>query len=153
MSAAALDLNGVEHFTSAPEEVFRVVTDVELMPALIPDLQSYEKVDDHRLKCVVRPGFSFIRGKLKLDIRMEEIEPPVSALLRITAKGIGMEIDVESRFSISGEESGTQMTWSAQVTRLKGLVAAVSPALTSAAAKVVLQASWERIREQLGESA
>jgi len=152
MSAAALELSGVEQFTSAPEEVFRVVTDVERMPALIADLQSYEKVDDRQLKCVVRPGFSFIRGKLNLVIQLEEINPPESALMRIAAKGIGMEIDVESRFRISGNDSGTQVAWSAQITRLKGLVAAVSPALISAAAGVVLQTSWAALREQLGES-
>ena len=152
MNAGNLDLSGVEQFTSTPEEVFGVVTDIDRMPALIPDLQSHQKIDDDRLKCIVRPGFSFIRGKLNLEIQMTEIKPPESALMRVTAKGIGMEIDIESRFKVSPAEGGTQMAWSARVTRLKGLVAAVSPALTTAAAEVVLRASWGQLREQLGES-
>ncbi len=152
MSARDLDLQGVEHFNSAPEDVFRTVTDIARMPSLIPDLQSHEIIDECRLKCVVRPGFSFFRGKLNLTIQIEEIDPPNSALLRIAGRGIGTQIDVESRFTISADGGGTQMEWSAQVTKLKGLVAAVSPALTSAAAGAVLRSSWALLRKELGEA-
>lgn len=152
MSAGALDLDGVEHFKSPPEEVYRVVTDIDLMPELIPDLQSFEKVNDHHLKCVVRPGFSFIRGKLNISIQMKDLQPPESALMQIAARGIGTEIDIESRFKLTPENGGTEMAWAAKVVRLKGLVATVSPALTSAAAGVVLRTGWEQIRKQLGES-
>lgn len=152
MSAGALDLDGVEHFKSPPDDVYRVLTDIDLMPELIPDLQSYEKVDEHQLKCVVRPGFSFIRGKLNISIQMAELQPPESAIMLIAARGIGTEIDIESRFKLAAENGGTEMAWSAKVVRLKGLVATVSPALTSAAAGVVLRTGWEQIRKQLGES-
>lgn len=152
MSAGALDLEGTEHFSSKPDDVFRVLTDIDLMPSLIPDLQSSEKLDAQRLKCVVRPGFSFIRGKLNIVIMLEELSPPESAVMKIEARGIGTEIDIESRFHLSPEDGGTAMAWSANVTRLKGLVSAVSPALTSAAAGVVLRSGWAQIRKELGEA-
>lgn len=152
MSAGALDLEGVEHFSSKPDDVFRVLTDIDLMPTLIPDLQSSEKVDPQQLKCVVRPGFSFIRGKLNITIKLEDLAPPESAMMQIAARGIGTEIDIESRFNLSPEGEGTAMAWSANVTRLKGLVSAVSPALTSAAAGVVLRSGWTEIRKALGET-
>ncbi len=151
MPKAPLELAGEERFSAPPEKLFDALTDVDLLAATIPDMQSCEKIDAGHLKCVVRPGFAFIRGTMKLDIELADLKRPQSATMRIAARGIGAEIDVESQFAIEADGAGSLMKWTGRVARMKGLVATVSPALVKAAAGQVLKSGWTQVRKQLGE--
>ncbi|MBX7165388.1 MAG: SRPBCC family protein [Pirellulales bacterium] len=149
--AASLQLSGEELFRAPPERLFAVMTDMDLLAANIPDLASSERVGERQLKCTVRPGFGFLRGTLKLDIGLESLDPPRGAVMRIAGRGIGTEIDVASTLAIAPHDGGSRLAWSADVTRLKGLIATVSPTLIQAAAGQVLKNGWQQIRRQLGE--
>ena len=151
--ADKIEFGGEERFASPPEKVYRLLTDLDVMAATIPDVVSSEKVDDNTLKCVVRPGFSFLRGKLKLAISLAETHPPQSAVMNVSGQGIGVSMDVVSRLNLAAEGDGTLLTWSASVEQLKGLIAAVSPSLIKAAADQVIRHAWKQVRTQLGEEA
>jgi carbon monoxide dehydrogenase subunit G len=152
MSTAPLIFGGEEMFASSPERVFDLLTDLDQLAATIPDLVSAEKTDERTLQCVVRPGFSFLRGTLRVTIALGEIERPVSAEMHVAAKGIGTQIGVESRIHIAADPIGTKLTWTAEIAVLKGLVATIGRTLISAAAEQVIRGAWQRIRERLGRA-
>src|SRR6478672_9879544 len=81
---------GHEQFASSPEKLFSLLTDLDSLAATIPDLVSAEKVDERTMRCVVRPGFSFLRGTMKLEIVMNEVTAPESATMNVSAQGIGV---------------------------------------------------------------
>ena len=56
---------------------------------------------------------------------------------------------MESQLRLSPESTGTRLTWSAAVVELRGLVATLSRSLIAAAAEKQIQATWQRIREQV----
>lgn len=149
MSTAPLTFGGEERFAAPPERVFDLLTDLDQLAATVPDLVSAEKADDRTLQCVVRPGFSFLRGTLRVTILLGEVQRPASAAMHVAAKGIGTQIGVESRVHLAVDSAGTKLTWTAEVVELKGLAATVGRTLISAAADQVIRAAWQRVRERV----
>jgi carbon monoxide dehydrogenase subunit G len=146
------EFGGQEQFRAAPEALFGLLTNLDSMAATIPDLVSAEKVDDGTMKCVVRPGFSFLRGTMKLNLSLGETTPPERATMHVDAQGIGVAMKVVSQLLIAPHEGGSQLDWTATIVERKGLIAAVSPGLIKAAADQVIRHAWQQVRAKLGEA-
>lgn len=145
-----IELSGSETFDAPPEKVFDTVTDLDKMKGLIPDLVSAEKDADGSLRCVLKPGFSFVRGTLKTTIRLTESTRPSLAVLRVSSAGIGMGMELESRLTLAPEAGGkTKMDWKGTVLERKGLIAAVSPGLIRGAAEKTVKDGWDKLRAML----
>lgn len=145
------EFGGEELFAAMPEKLFALLTDLDAMTATIPDLVSSEKVDERTMKCVVRPGFSFLRGTMRLTITLGDATKPERASMRVAAQGIGLGMNVLSDLLISPESSGSRLDWTAKITEVKGLISAVSPSLIKAAADQIIRHAWGQVRKQLGE--
>jgi carbon monoxide dehydrogenase subunit G len=146
----ATEFGGQERFAVAPEKVYGLLTDLDAMARTIPDLVSAEKSDDGRtLKCVVRPGFSFLRGTMRLAISLGDCQQPKHATMKVDAKGIGLAMGVISQLNIAEDGDGSLLEWSARVEELKGLISAVSPGLIRAAADQVIRHAWSEVRKEL----
>lgn len=146
------EFGGEEHFAAPPEKLYALLTDLGAMAGTIPDLVSSEKVDDRTLKCVVKPGFSFVRGTMKLTIALGECQPPQNAQMSVSAAGIGTSMNILSNLGISSDGgTGSILKWSATLAELKGLISAVPQALIRGAADQVIRDAWSKVRAQLGE--
>ena len=146
-----IEFGGEERFAASAEALYAHLTDLDAMARAIPDLVSAEKVDERTMKCVVRPGFSFLRGTMRLTIALGDTEPPKSAAMSVEAQGIGIGMRVASRVDISHDGAGSLLKWQARVEELKGLISAVSPGLITAAPDQVIRHAWTRVHKQLGE--
>ena len=151
MTDSSSEFGGHEEFKVTPERLYALLTDFDALAGAIPDLVSAEKIDERNLKCVVRPGFSFLRGTMKLHLVVEDLDPPCSATMSVSAQGIGVAMRVLSHLVIRPASAGSTLDWSATISERKGLIAAVSPGLIKAAADQVIRHSWDAVRRQLGE--
>ena len=151
MVRGSLEFGGQEVFGAPPERVFAALTDLDGLARIIPDVESSARPDENTLTCVVRPGFSFLRGTLNLTVTAQDVRPPEWADMRTVAKGIGTQITIESKLELTAHGSGSQLNWQAEITERKGLVAAVSTALVKAAADQVIRQAWANVRKELGE--
>ncbi len=142
-------LGGEEHFQAPPERVYALLTDLQRVPAMIPGLESYEVDEQGILRCVVRPGFSFLRGTLRLAIRIEPVLAGRRAEMFVNAEGIGTGMEIRSTMTLENASGCTRLVWSAEVDQIRGLLAAVSPGLIEAAAGRVMAAGWDQLRHQL----
>jgi carbon monoxide dehydrogenase subunit G len=88
---------------------------------------------------------------MKLAIALGDTAPPEKAAMQVSAQGIGVSMEVASQLHIQPDGDGSRLDWTAQVTQLKGLIAAVSPALIKAAADQVIRHAWTQVRGRLGE--
>jgi 2-furoyl-CoA dehydrogenase large subunit len=145
------EFGGHERFAATPEKLFALLTDLDAMAATIPDLVSAEKIDARTMKCIVRPGFSFLRGTMKLTIDLGETQPPERATMVVAAQGIGSSMTVVSTLNIAPEGAGSRLDWIAKIEQLKGLISAVSPGLITAAADQVIRHAWNEVHKQLGD--
>lgn len=148
MASNLPEFGGDELFAMEPARLFALLTDLDSVAELIPDRVSSARTPDGALECVVRPGFSFLRGTLKLRITVDDLQPPTSATMHVRGSGIGVDVKIESRLLLAAEETGVRMTWIAKVVSLKGLIATVSPGLIRAAAEQVIRQGWERVKSK-----
>jgi carbon monoxide dehydrogenase subunit G len=151
MASTATQFGGEEHFRAPPVRVYALLTTLDAMTATIPDLVSSERVDERTLRCVVRPGFSFLRGTLKLTIGLGDLQPPERAAMNVTAQGIGVSMRIASDLRIEPDADGSKLSWQARFEEIRGLAAALSPGLLKAAADQVVRHAWTAVRKQLGE--
>jgi carbon monoxide dehydrogenase subunit G len=149
MTSPAAEFGGVEDFTVEPARLFAALTDLDAIASIIPDLVSHERVDAHTLKAVVRPGFGFLRGTLKLVIHVADLDPPKRATMQVSAQGIGTSMRIDSELQIEPLGIGSRLTWNARITESKGLLAAVSPALVRAAADQVIRHAWQQVHARV----
>jgi 2-furoyl-CoA dehydrogenase large subunit len=144
-----LTFGGEEVFAAPVERVFALVTDLDALVRVLPDVESSERVDERTVRCVVRPGVSFLRGKLTTTITLADVVANESAVLRLDSKGIGVQIGVEATLQFAPHDGGSKLTWQAKVTRRTGLVAAVSSGLIRGAAQQTIRRGWENARAML----
>jgi len=149
--SAANEFGGEESFASPPEQVYALLTDLDAMASTIPDLVSSERVDDRTLKCVIKPGFSFLRGTMRTTIALGECTPNDRAAMNVEAAGIGVGMVIGSQLDIQPEGTGSRLIWRAKIEQRKGLLAAVSPSLIRGAADQVIRHTWNAVRLKLGE--
>lgn len=148
----ALDpFSGEETFAAPPERVFAVLTDLDALPTAMAGLVSSENVDDRTLRAVVRPGFSFMSGQIRLTLSISETLPPKFALMRVAAASIGVGMNIESKLNLSPIEEGrsTRLAWEARVHDMKGLITAVPAGLIRAAADKVIRDGWKSLRARI----
>lgn len=151
MAEPKLDFGGEEQFNTAPETLYAALTDLDVLAANLPDLESAKRAGPHTLECVVKPGFSFLRGTLRSTMKIDPYDPPRQARMEVFAKGIGVTMRIESEFAVEPSGGGSKLTWQARLAEATGLVATVSPALVKAAAEQIVRRSWSQIRSHLGE--
>jgi carbon monoxide dehydrogenase subunit G len=144
-----LHFEGDTDFTQPPGFVWGKLADIKFLVTCIPDLESATPRDDGSAVCVIRPGFSFIRGTLEVTMKIGEAVE--NKLLRIPAhgKGIGSSNDVELALHFAERDSGTQIHWTADITNLGGLLKALPQGLLKGAAQKVIGDVWERVKVKL----
>lgn len=144
-------IRGEETFNAPPARVYAALTDLDDLAKNIPDVQSSSKVDDRTLQCTVRPGFSFIRGTLKCKIHLAETRPSEFVKIAVTASGIGMGMEIESRLNIVPVDGGakSKLVYEAQVMSRSGLVSAVPSGLIQGAADKTIKEGWDKLRQRV----
>jgi len=154
MPAALPPFFGTELMRASRAYTFAVLTDLARLTPLIPGLVSSELIDDHTLRAVVRPSFTFLRATMKLTFTLVETDAPTRIVLHISASGIsaGMEIDAELALAETNADA-TEVTWSATVQTLTGLLAHVGPSLIQGAAQQVIRDGWAAVRARIENDA
>ncbi len=147
-----MNFSGQEHFDAPIERVFDLITNLEFTAKTVPGLERIEKLEPRRLECRVKPSFSFLTGGMKMIFDVLAAERPTSARMRVTGKGIGATLVIETAINLSSEGTGTRLDWSSQVTELGGLIKAVSRGLIEGAAKKIVGDSWTTFREHLSRT-
>lgn len=140
---------GQEVFNAAPDKVFAFLTNVDEMAKTIPDLVSAEKVDDRTLKCVVKPGFSFLRSTMRLTVTMEPDAAAKTAVMRVKADGLGVGMQTESHLKVTGTGAESKVDWTAQVTEMRGLISLVGSSLIKGAAEKTVKDGFAALRREL----
>ena len=145
--ADARAFSGEEVFAAPPERTFAALIDPDVLARCIPDLVASQRVDAHTLQCTVKPGFSFIRAKMKMTVTLDDVDASRrSATINIASKGIGASMNVQCRLVVHERGGASRVAWEANVVELGGLIAAVSPALIRGAADKVIHDGWSALR-------
>lgn len=104
-----------------------------------PDLQSLEIISPDSFKVKVKVGISVVKGTMDFDFRIAEKNPPRSAKLVGSGRGVGSNIDLQTTFTLDEVGSGTKVGWIADV-NVGGIMAGLgTKLLDSTSSKMVEQ--------------
>ncbi len=145
-----LHFEGTKDLALPSQAVWGKLRDADFLVQCIPGVESIKDSGADDASCVIRPGFSFVRGTLEVNIHVAEAAEPTMVCFAIASKGIGSSSQVAARMDISAHDSGSRVSWSADVTELGGLLKAVPQGLLKASAQKVIQDVWDGIEAKLG---
>ncbi len=140
---------GEKDFPQAPAEVWAKLTDARFLVQCIPDVESVTEQQSDRAVLVLRPGFSFVRGTLDVELRVVDAVAPSAARYLIASKGIGSSADVEATVALAPQGAGTRVRWTAEVQTLGGLLKMVPAGLIRGAAQKVVNDAWSAVEAKL----
>lgn len=143
-----LIFRGEEEIAAKRDRVWLSITNTETLGKLIPNLEKILAIDERGLKCKIRPGFSFVRGTMDLQIRLENLQASDSAKMIIDATGVGTRIEVHSTIQLQDRGESTLLVWTAEVIP-HGLLSHVSEGLLRGAANQLIRELFERARKTL----
>jgi len=133
-----LHFEGEKQFGKPRDEVYPRLVDLVFLVRCIPDVQEVCEIGDTSATLKVRPGFSFLRGELRLQIERLAATPPSAARFAFRSKGIGTSSTVEAAFALAEAAGGTLLKYQADLTEVGGLLKAAPKALLTAAANKVI---------------
>lgn len=146
-----LHFEGDTDFTQPNALVWSKLSDLRFLTSCIPDAESITHNPDGSATCILRPGFSFIRGTLEVTARITEAIEGQPLRIRADGKGIGSSNEVELALHFVEKDGGTRIHWTADVTKLGGLLKAMPQGLLKGAAQKVIGDVWEQVKKKLAE--
>lgn len=144
-----LHFEGAKELPLSPDQVWTKLSDARFLVQSVPGVESVSQAEPARAVCVLRPGFSFVRGTLELTLGVVDPVPKTSARLLLHSKGIGTTSEVEGLWSVAPQPSGTRLQWSIDIKELGGLLKAVPQGLVKAAAQKVIEDAWKAVEVRL----
>jgi carbon monoxide dehydrogenase subunit G len=145
-----LRFEGDTNFPQPPAAVFARLSDARFLVQCIPGVESVSQAEPTVAVCVLRTGFSFIRGTLEITLRVVEAVEPQLLRFHAHGKGIGSSNDVEAVLNFAPLDGGTRIHWSADITNLTGLIKAVPQGLLKGAAQKVIADVWTTVQARMG---
>jgi uncharacterized protein len=140
-------ISGTRHFEAPTERIFRALTDPHEFSELIPGLQRLEVQSEDEWIAVVKPPFG--PGlNLKLDLHVTERRPFEHARLIAWGKTFGARISIETKFDLSPNAEGTDMSWRAEV-GLAGLLGGFGGKALEPAARHQAERTLDRLQQQV----
>jgi carbon monoxide dehydrogenase subunit G len=144
-----IHFDGDKDFPQPPADLWARLTNAHFLVQCIPDVETVTRVDADGAECILRPGFSFVRGTLEITLVVAEKTPTSFARVLSRGKGIGSTSTVEVTLTLTPREQGTSVHWTADITELGGLLKAVPQGLIKAAAQKVIGDVWQRVEAKL----
>ena len=114
--------------SASVETVWKFVTNPDDFAKIIPDLQSYEIIDERQFKASFKIGLGMIKGTMNMTFRFEDMEP--MSRIKVVGRGSGLQstADLTINLNLTPSNGKTRIDWSADL-NVGGLVASVGARL------------------------
>jgi carbon monoxide dehydrogenase subunit G len=144
-----LHFEGDKDLPLAPADLFGRLSDARFLVQCIPGVEAVSKAGADEAVCVLRPGFSFVRGTLEVTLHVVERTGSASLGLVVSSKGIGSTSTVAAALHLATQAGGTRIHWTADIQELGGLLKAMPPGLIKASAQKVIADVWSVVEEKI----
>lgn len=144
-----LEFSGEKDFGRPVGEVYAKLGDVNFLSQCIPGAEAVSCPTPDTITGKLRPGFSFMRGTMNLNVRILERIPESALRFEFAGKGIGSSNTVQVTLTLTPQATGTHATYQAQVTEMGGLLKAVPQGLVKASAQKVIGDVWNEVEKRL----
>lgn len=144
-----MELAGSELFKTSLDNLWNRLRDVEYLVQSIPGMEDLKNVTDVHAECRLRPGFSFVRGVLQVEIDQLAADEPTTLVYQFRSKGIGSSSTVTAHLALEPKDNEIEVQWKGVIGDLGGLLKAVPKGLIQGAAQSVINDLLEKLKSRI----
>ena len=131
------------------DRVWAFVTDPNQVGHCGPGVEKIEPIDDTHFKATAKIGIGFIQARFVVNMEFADRQPPDRATIKAHGQAPGSAVDATAEMHLSdGEDGGTVMDWSADVT-IAGSLASVGARLIEGTANKMIGQTFDCMRTTL----
>ena len=108
-----MKVNGEATLHGPVDRVYQVLHDPAVLVRTIPGCERLEQVGPDAYRMEVSAGVAAIKGTYSGDVRLTELEPPNSFLLKASGSGAPGTVSAEVRIELVAWNGGTLLTYDA----------------------------------------
>lgn len=146
-----LQFEGDMSFSQPLQEVAAKLSDAGF---LVNSLQETEvtQATPEKAGWKMRPKLSFVTGALHAEMTRVASEPDKSVAFKVFTKAMGASSTTLTKLTfLEGENGGTRVHWTGEVTEVTGLLKAVPKGLLQGAAQKVIEEVWAAVTARLNQ--
>jgi 2-furoyl-CoA dehydrogenase large subunit len=142
--------SGEARVPAAPEAVWAMLLDADVLASLIPGSHGVRKLSDTHFTADVTLGVGPVKGRYKAEVRLSDLEPPRAATLSGSVSGALGNGSGRGRVTLSPDsEGGTTIAYTYEA-MVGGKVAAVGGRLLEGAARVIFKQFFTALARKAG---
>jgi 2-furoyl-CoA dehydrogenase large subunit len=131
--------------------VWSVLRDPLQTAPLVPGAEIVETLAENRWRVRARLPLGILKPTLNADLERTEERPPEHAALRADGKGLGFTLQMETAFTLTGDERTTHVAWAADIA-LGGRLGALGERVLRPLVEHQVVAMLRRLEAELAES-
>lgn len=86
---------------SDPEGVWNFLTDLQKVTTCMPNLENLEIQSPTKFRAKVKPPFSFVKGKLRMESELKEFNEKESLTIAVKGSSIGASFEVAMNINLT----------------------------------------------------
>ena len=106
-----MKFEGSKQVDTGTENVWKFITTPENMAQCMPDVQSYNVVDDKTINAKLKVGIGFIKEIFDSVISFSVVEEGRKLLITVNSKGKSNTATIKIDASLEGNEQNTTLKW------------------------------------------
>jgi carbon monoxide dehydrogenase subunit G len=147
-----IQASGEQQLPASAEIVRERLRQMHWLVSQMPNLARVELVAEERARFVVRPGFSFLRGEM--TVQLERLAEPDGLAWRMEVRGIGSSAQATVRCSIvKTSPDSCRLEYQVVIEELGGLLRTLHRSLLQAAVEKTVQDFLANLQRSFAPSA
>jgi carbon monoxide dehydrogenase subunit G len=140
------------HDVSAPrQKVWEAFLDPEQLKQAIPGCEKLERIGDDEYRATMKVGVAAVKGTFEGKVRIIDQKPPESYRMAVEGSGGPGFIRGETLITLSDNEGGTRVSYSADV-QVGGLIAGVGQRLLGGVSKMMADQFFGKMGQLLDKA-
>ncbi len=143
-----MKFEGSKHVETGMENVWKFITTPENMAQCMPDVQSYEVIDDKTINAKLKVGIGFIKEIFDSVISFSVIEAGKKLLITVNSKGKSNTATIKIDASLDGDEKNTTLKWNVDA-MMAGKLASIGQRYIQKVSDKIIEQSFVCMTEKL----
>ncbi|PZC51019.1 MAG: Carbon monoxide dehydrogenase subunit G [Chloroflexi bacterium] len=126
-------------------KVWGLISKPESAIGFLPDIQSFQRVDDSTFTLEAKAPFSFVSGTIRMDLKFITPKPHLIEL-KIGGKSIGSNFEIAAHIQLIGNQETTLIEWTSEM-KSGGLLKAIPDTVLAGAAVQMADRTIENMKD------
>jgi carbon monoxide dehydrogenase subunit G len=140
-------ISGSHTLAAAPEKVYAMMQDPEVLARAIPGCEGLEKTGENEYRMKMKMALASFSGAFDGKVRIADQTPPTSFRLIVEGSGKLGFMKGDGLLTLSAKDAGTEVSYEGEA-QVGGTMAAVGQRLIDGTAKMMIKRFFDKLAEE-----